>query len=93
VTALAAATDSAARAALLEQQASPAEAILGMLRVARERSGDVRRHLLGNGLTPAQLWTDCWTDCWPGDVTARLRQRPGRGSGWGRALAPFRPTS
>jgi hypothetical protein len=55
VTALAAATDSAARAALLEQQASPAEAILGMLRVARERSGDVRRHRLGNGLTPAQL--------------------------------------
>lgn len=53
--ALAAVTDPAARAALLEQQASPAENILGMLRVATERYGDVRRYLLGNGVTPAQL--------------------------------------
>jgi hypothetical protein len=52
---LAAVTNSAAREALLEQQSSPAETILGMLRVATERYGDLRRYLLGNGLTPAQF--------------------------------------
>lgn len=53
--ALAAAATAADRAEMTEQQASPPEAILGMLRVVTERYDDARRYLLANGLSPAQL--------------------------------------
>jgi hypothetical protein len=52
---LAAAATAAERAELAELQASPPEAILGMLRVVTERYGDARGYLLDNGLSPAQL--------------------------------------
>lgn len=53
--ALAGVSDSVKRAVLVEQQASPPEAILDMLRLVSATHGDARRYLLENGLSSGQL--------------------------------------